>query len=199
MKYRILFLLAGLLLIFQTSRSQSGDPADFRNFPIVLSIQFHSLAMPFRDLKSNFRNIGVGLGTEVSLNGSHNWVQQFNIIWFRNSNTGNGLLFNTQISWKPYLISNSYGELKAGLGYQIAFRPTESFIENNGQWTSAGKKGKGMLAVLMGLSLGYHEYSEDVYLSPFVSYQAVFLKNYGKSIPLMSETLIQAGLSIHPN
>ena len=60
------------------------------------------------------------------------------------------------------------------------------------------QKGKGMLAVLMGLSLGYHEYSEDVYLSPFVSYQAVFLKNYSKSIPFMSETLIQAGLGIHP-
>jgi hypothetical protein len=199
MKNRNLILLAGLLLAFQTSWSQSENPARFRNFPIVLSIQFHSLAMPFRDLKSNFRNIGVGLGTEVSLNGSNNWVQQFNVIWFRNRNTGNGLLFNTQVSWRPYLISYSYGELKAGLGYQFAFRPTESFIEKNGEWTSAGKKGKGLFAVLAGLSMGYHEYSEEIYLSPFVSYQAVILKNYSKSIPFMSETLIQTGLSIHPN
>jgi hypothetical protein len=199
MKNRILFLLAGLLLIVQTTRSQSEDPASFRNFPIVISIQFHSLAMPFRDLKSNFRNIGVGLGTEVSLNGSHNWIQQFNVIWFRNRNTGNGLLFNTQVSWRPYLISNSYAELKAGVGYQVAFRPTESFKEINGKWTSTGKKGKNLFAVLAGISLGYHENSEELYSSPFVSYQAIFLKNYNKSIPFMSETLIQAGLSIHPN
>jgi hypothetical protein len=155
--------------------------------------------MPFRDLKSNLRNIGVGLGTEVSLNGSHNWVQQFNVIWFRNKNTGNGLILNTQVSWRPYLISNSYGEIKAGLGYQIASRPSESFMEKNGKWTSAGKKGKGMLAVLMGISLGYYELSENTSLSPFVSYQTIMLKNYNKSIPFMPETLIQCGLSIHPD
>lgn len=198
MKNRILILVAGLFLFVQLMRSQSESRAGFRNFPVVISIQFHSLAMPFRDLKSNFRNIGVGIGTEVSLSGSNNWVQQFNVIWFRNRNAGNGLLFNTQVSWRPYLIANSYGELKAGAGYQLAFRPTESFIEKNGKWTSAGKKGKGMLAVLAGLSLGYHEYSEEVYSAPFVSYQAIFLKNYSKSIPFMPETLIQSGLSIHP-
>lgn len=107
-------------------------------------------------------------------------------------------MLNTQVAWRPYLISNSYGEIKAGLGYQIAFRPTQSFIENNGKWTSVGKKGKGMLAVLAGLSLGYHEFSEEVYLSPFVSYQVIFLKDYSKSIPFMSESLIQAGVGIHP-
>ena len=199
MKNRIHILLAGLFLTLQPLQSQTEDPVDYRNFPVVISIQFHSLAMPFRDLKSNFRNIGVGLGTEVSLNGSHHWVQQLNVIWFRNRNTGNGLLLNTQVSWRPYLVSYSYGELKAGFGYQIAFRPTVSFTEQNGKWTSAGKKGKGMFAVLMGVSLGYHEYSKEVYLSPFVSYQAIILKKYSKSVPLMSETLIQAGLGIHPN
>lgn len=196
---RISFLIAGLFILIQSTRSQTKDPKEFRNFPIGISIQFHSLAMPFRDLKSNFRNIGVGLGTEVSLNGHHNWVQQFNIIWFRNRNAGNGLLFNTQVAWRPTLISNSYGELKAGLGYHVAFRPTESYVEKNGNWISAGKKGKGMFAFLTGLSLGYHEFSEEVYLSPHISYQAIFLKNYNKSIPFMSETLIQAGLAIHPN
>jgi hypothetical protein len=198
MKNRVFLLIAGLFFLFHTTWSQTEDARDFRNFPIVISIQFHSLAMPFRDLKSNFRNVGIGLGTEVSLNGYSNWVQQFNIIWFRNKNTGNGLLFNTQVAWRPYIYSYSYGEIKAGLGYQIAYRPTESFVENEGKWTSAGRKGKGMLAVLTGLSLGYHEYSQDVYLSPFVSYQVVFLKNYSKSIPFMPETLIQAGLGIHP-
>jgi hypothetical protein len=198
MKNRILILFTGLILLLQTTWSQTEDPGNYRNFPVIISIQFHSIAMPFRDLKSNFRNIGVGLGTEVSLNGSHHWVQQLNVIWFRNRNTGNGLLFNTQVSWRPYLISYSYGELKAGFGYQIAFRPTESFTEQNGKWTSAGKKGKGMFAVMMGLSLGYHEYSEELYVSPFVSYQAIILKNYSKSVPFMSETLIQTGLGIHP-
>jgi hypothetical protein len=194
---KILILFSGLFVITQANRAQSESQADFRNFPIVLSIQFHSLALPFRDLKSNFRNIGAGIGTEVSLNGSHTWLQQFNVIWFRNRNTGNGWLFNTQVSWRPYLISNSYGELKAGIGYQVAFRPTESFIENNGKWTTAGKKGKGLLAVLAGISLGYHDYSDKLYTSPFISYQAIFLNKYSKSIPLMTETLIQAGLSTH--
>lgn len=199
MKNRVLILIAGLFLLFQVTWSQTENPGDFRNFPVVISIQFHSLAMPFRDLKSNFRNIGIGLGTELSLNGYSNWIQQFNIIWFRNKNTGNGWLLNTQVAWRPCLFSDFYGEIKAGLGYQIASRPTESFVEKEGKWTSAGRKGKGMLAVLTGLSFGYQDYSREVYFSPFVSYQAIFLTNYSKSIPVMPETLIQAGVGIHPN
>jgi hypothetical protein len=198
MKNRILTLLAGLVLIIQTSRSQSIYHTDFRHLPIVISIQFHSLAMPFRDLKSNYRNIGVGLGTEIYLNNSYNWVQQLNVIWFRNRSAGNGLLFNTQVAWRPYLSSYSIGELQAGLGYQISFRPTESYVEKKGQWTSAGKKGKGMFAVLMGVSLGPDFYFEEAYLSTFVSYQSVFLLNYSKSVPVMSETLVQMGFGIHP-
>jgi hypothetical protein len=68
---------------------------------------------------------------------------------------GSGLLFSTQVAWRPYLFSDSFAEIKAGVGYHIAFRPTESFIQKEGAWKSVQKQGKGMLAIPVGVSLGY--------------------------------------------
>jgi len=169
----------------------------YRNFPIIITIQFHSLALPFKDLKSNFSNVGIGLGTEVSFNGQRDWVQQFTIALNRNQNIGNGLLLFTQTVWRPTIADQFYGEIKAGIGYNYSYRPVESYRPENGKWTSVGRKGKGMLALLGGVSAGYDNYSSSTYLSPFVSYQLMALKGYNKSIPIVPETLLQVGSRIH--
>lgn len=194
------FLLASLCLFWLPFKGISqGDKAkDYRNFPIVITIQFQAFAMPFKDFKSNFKNVGIGIGTEVSHSSYHDWVQKFDITWFRNKAMGSGLLFSSQVAWRPYLVSNSFTEIKAGVGYHIAFRPTESFIQKDGSWKPVQKQGKGMLAIPVGISIGYHNYQNGTFVSPFVGYQVMFLKNYNKSIPIVPMTFVQTGARIHP-
>lgn len=183
--------LAGSLL------AQSDTQKDYRNFPIIVMVQFHNLSMPFKDMKSNFSNIGFGLGTELSYNGKSNWVQQVSATWHHNKTVGNGVLIYSQAAWRPTIASGVYIELKAGAGYMYAFRPVESYKQYNGIWEATGNKGKGMFTLPVGISLGYQSYSTKTYISPFISYQFLLISGYNQSIPLVPETLIQVGSRIH--
>jgi hypothetical protein len=192
------FLLAGFCLTaFVCLKGQDKMNRSYRNFPVIITIQFHSLTLPFKDFKSNFSNVGIGVGTEVSFNGKQDWVQQFSIALNRNQNIGNGLLFSTQTVWRPTIGDHFYTELKAGVGYNYCFRPVESFRPDNGNWVSVGNKGKGMFTLLGGVSAGYDNYSSTTYASPFVSYQFMVLKGYNKSFPIVPETVLQVGSRIH--
>jgi hypothetical protein len=164
-----------------------------------VTLQFHNFSLPFGDMKTNFSNIGIGLGTELSYNGTQNGVQQVNAVWYHNKAMGNGLLFYTQAVWRPIFGSDVYGETKGGVGYLLSFRPTKSFKQVDGKWISAGRKAKGMLTIPVGISLGKNIYSSGNYFSPFVSYQFLLVKNYNKSIPVVPETLIQVGTRVHFN
>ena len=96
------FCLTGSLL------AQPDAQNDYRNFPIIVMVQFHNLSMPFKDMKSNFSNIGFGLGTELSYNGKSNWVQQFSATWHHNKTVGNGVLLYSQAVWRPNISSGAY-------------------------------------------------------------------------------------------
>ena len=196
MKKGLLFVAISLTISVCSSGQDKANRA-YRNFPIIITIQFHALALPFKDLKTNFSNVGIGVGTEVSFNGKQDWVQQFSISFNRNLNIGNGLLFSTQTVWRPTIVDHSYGEIKAGIGYSYCYRPVESYRLENGSWVSVGTKGKGMLTLLGGVSAGYDRYSSSTYMSPFVSYQFMVLMGYNKSIPVVPETLLQVGSRIH--
>lgn len=197
MKTAQLILTAALLLAANTF-VQAQETPGYTNFPIVISLQFQALTLPFKDLKGNFSNIGVGLGTEVSLNGKDDWVQQFNLIWFRNKATGNGLGLYTQCSWRPTIGSEFFTEVKGGLGYMMSFRPVESYKQIDNKWVSAGKKGNGMLTIPLGIGAGYHNRNSDIQISPFATYQFFLLSGYNKSIPIVPVTIMQAGCRIHP-
>jgi hypothetical protein len=194
MKRKIMGTLTACCLAFSLS-AQSDEP--YRNFPIVVSLQFHSLSVPFRNIKSNFSNIGLGVGTEVSLNDSNNWVQQVTFSWYHNKAVGNGLMFYTQATWRPTIGSNVYSELKAGAGYQYSFRPVESFKQVNGDWVSVGRKGKGMLMLPVGISVGSDFYTSTLNLSPFLNYQILLAMGYNKSVPAIPETQVQVGSRMH--
>ncbi len=178
-------------------KAQVHQPKQYRNFPLVVSMQFHSLTFPFKYVKSNFSNAGIGLGTEISLGSTHAWAQQFNFLWYRNKNAGNGIGFYTQSSWRPTIISPIYTEAKIGFGALYAFRPVKSFKQKNGQWVSAQHQGKWLPIIPIGISFGYNKFSRDTYIAPFVSYQLMLMVNYNKVLPVVPNTLIQIGSRIH--
>jgi hypothetical protein len=199
MQKRFFLLTLTCALLGNAGFSQQKTGKDFRNFPLILTLQFHSLSMPFKDLGSHFKNIGFGIGTEVSHNGNHDWVQQFGIIRYRNKAVGNGWLFSTTTAWRPYIGKPVYGEVRLGIGYQLASKPSHNWVQKDGKWISAGKKGKGMLAIPAGIAVGYHDYKDNkTYAAPFVGYQVNFLKGYSKDLPIVPQTLLQAGTGIHP-
>ena len=177
----------------------SFESTSHRNFPVILTLQFQNLALPFKNIRGNFNNIGLGVGTEVSLNGKNNWTQQIHAVWYHNKYMGNGLSLFTQPAWRQHFGAGIYGELKFGIGYLYAYRPIKSFKQVEGNWVSAGYKGKGLLMIPAGLTLGYNKYSATTYISPFASYQFVLVKGYNKSIPVIPQTFIQIGSRIHFN
>lgn len=199
MKTTVFSFLLYILLILQVCKGQIEGVKDYRNFPLVLSIQFHSLAMPFKDFKSNFKNVGFGIGTEISLNGSRNWVQQFDLIWVKNKGIGNALLFSSKAAWRPQVAGGLFTEVKAGVGYMLAKNPSKPYKQKNGEWIVSEKKRKGMLTVPVGIGMGYYQYSPNTFVSPFAGYQLLLVSGYNQTLPLVPQTLLQSGLRIHPN
>lgn len=186
----IYLLLAGAYGL----RGQEMRPGN-QNFPLVITLEFHSLSVPLKEMLANFSNIGIGIGTELYFNNNPEWGQRFSVVWIRNKQVGNGLLFYSQAFWRPAASGDAFGELKAGLGYMLARRPVESFQKVDGEWKSVGRRGKGMLTVPLGLGLGIHTFTADRQFTHQLGYQFLVLNNYNASVPIVPETLIQVGTS----
>lgn len=198
MQSRIISFVAALLLVSSAS-AQNETPRGYTNFPIIITLQFHALSLPFRNLKSNFKNVGIGLGTEVSHNGQQNWVTQMGVLWYHNRNVGNGFMPHIQTAWRPTLAGDVYTEVKAGVGYLISSRPAPAWKQVNGEWQTAGHKGKGMFTIPIGVSAGVNTWSGNTLAAPFVTYQFLLVTGYSTSIPIVPQTLIQTGVRVHLN
>jgi hypothetical protein len=192
----IFFVLLNILVSRANAQSET-QKRSYSNFPVVITLQFHSLAMPFNNFKGNFSNVGIGVGTEVSYNRKQSFTQQVQAVWYCNRTVGNGLLIFTQPSWRPALYKSLFGEVKAGVGYLYSFRPVDSYQQVNGEWVSVGHKGKGMLTIPLAVSLGYNSAFENISIAPFVSYQFMVMSGYNKSIPIVPQTFVQVGSRIH--
>jgi hypothetical protein len=193
-------LLAFSIAILLSTISHGQDVADsgneYRNFPIILSVQFQNFALPFKDLGSNFTHVGIGLGTEVSFNGKQNWVQQVQAGYYFNNEAGNGFFTYTQTVYRPTIVDHFYAEVKAGIGWHHVFHPVDAFVYENGNINHVAG-GKSQLIIPIGISLSYDDYSEKTYLSPFISYQVTPALFYNDDIPLSFYSLFEVGTRIH--
>jgi len=196
MKITVLFVCA-LFLAIQPNLSKAESGSENRSsFPIIVTLQFHSMSLPFRDTGSNFSNIGISIGTEYGIAGSKKWFQEISLGYYRNKAVGNGIMLYTQTAFNPEVLADSYAGLKAGVGYLYSFRPGESFHQVDGEWRSVGRQGKGMLMLPVGMSIGYNPAFKKGGVSPFMSYQFILVSGYNRSIPIVPYTLIQAGSKI---
>ncbi|WP_138993412.1 hypothetical protein [Larkinella sp. C7] len=190
----LMLVLTGLLPVY--AQQIPAPESVKRDWPLMVSLQFHSISMPFKDLKSTFSNVGFSLGTEVAYNRRGSLLQQVQLGFYRNRNAGNGLSVFTQTAYRPHF-GPVYAEVKAGLGYHFAFHPNTTLVFINGEWQSASQSGKGMLMVPVGLSIGYQGTKTKRLLEPFVSYQFFILQGYNPDVPLLPNQLIQIGSRIH--
>jgi hypothetical protein len=113
---KILIFSFVCLFITYFTEAQTNNEKKYRNFPLIAGAQFHSVSTPLKGLKTNFRNPGVLIGTEISFNKKGKWLQQLFTGWQQNNSTGSGFQLFTQTAWRPKIAGNFYTELKAGIG-----------------------------------------------------------------------------------
>jgi hypothetical protein len=177
--------------------AQKKTPNPYRNFPLLVGVQFHALSEPLKDSKSAFANLGFFAGTEVSLNGKSNWVQQLTVAWQHNKAAGNSLMVYTQTAWRPAIAAGIYSEIKLGVGRYFNQKPFDSYEQKDGVWKKNEHGGKWMTMIPVGISIGYQPKSPKTMISPFVTYQVYAAGKYNPSAPIITNQLIQAGSRIH--
>jgi len=197
------FLALLVLLAFATAHAQETDPnirRVYRNFPLVIGLQFQAIGLPFKNFKESFANPGIRIGTEVSLTGrqAQNWAQGFNFGWNYNKNAGNNIQVFTQTIYRPTIVSNFNTDVRIGIGMMRSLHPTDSFKQINGEWVNQGTAGKTMLMVPAGISVGYNGYSSSgTYVSPFINYEIMAAANYNRIVPVLPVSSFQVGTRIY--
>ncbi|MDF7815038.1 hypothetical protein [Hymenobacter sp. YC55] len=189
------FLALPLLVEGQVPPLPSAG-ALYRNWPVVVGLQFHTLAMPFSDGKSAFSNPGLSVGTEFRYNRRATLLQGLQAGYYHNRYAGNGLYAAPQLVYRPRF-GPLYAELRAGAGVLYAMQPGHSYELKDGSWQTNNQGGKLMLMLPVGLSLGYNGRQASPRISPFVSYQVFVLHGYNPAIPVVPNRLLQAGVRAH--
>lgn len=196
MKQIPVFIVFILLLDGQAGQGQTPQP--FHSWPIRVSLIFHNVTTPFRDMRSNFLHPGVGIGTEIKYNNRARWVQSLDVIWYRNKQMGNGLLAFTQVAWRPGRKDGIYGEIKAGVGYAYMWRPVPGMQLHSGSFTDAGKHGKHMLTAPAGFGIGWNNDPKRSWSNQLLGYQLLLSGPFNPSIPAIPQTIITLGSNINP-
>ena len=133
-KAMILVILPVIICKIDGLAQPGNSLSPYRKFPIVTGVQFQNFAMPFRDMGSNFTHPGIYLGSEVYYNQKESLFQQAVLGGYLNREIGNGIFLNTQIGYRPTILQNLYGEVKAGIGVLRVFHPSQAYKYENGEW-----------------------------------------------------------------
>lgn len=191
-------LIISLLILRCLSDCYAQETHDgYQNFPVVVSLQFHSFSMPFKRIGDHFKNVGIGLGTEISHSGgSQQWAQSIQVVWHRNKTMGNGIQLYTQAIYRPEITNDLFGEIKLGVGYQFLYRPVDAYRFKNGTWESVGRKGKGMWMFPVNIGAGTVVGGEPL-TTIALNYQWMILKGYNTDVPLFPQSTIILGSRSH--
>jgi hypothetical protein len=194
MKKAFLYLL--LTTSFTQAQSLGPTPKIKRmgNWPFTVQLYLHSLSMPLRDFPTSNANVGIGLGTEAAYNQRGTFIQTVQTGYYHNPYAGDGFFVQTQAGYRPH-IGPVYAEIKAGLGWHYSFHPNTTLQFREGSWQSAGRTGKGLLMVPVGLSVGYTRPASR--LVPFVGYQIFALSGYNPALPVVPNQFLQAGVHLY--
>jgi hypothetical protein len=194
-------LLPLLFLISFKAFSQQSETTDsaLMKLPIIVSANFQTIATPFHNLKNNFRNLGIKIGTEISYNKKRNILQSFNIGYYRNRLNGDGLYINSEFIYRPKIYKPIRMEIKLGPGLADVFLPTQPYEpDGNGNWRKATNYGKLALQVHGSIGIWYQSIAiNKIRISPFLQYEIVGIIGYNKSIPVLPTTMINIGCRIN--
>lgn len=190
----VLFMLAGLPLFLKAQSPQDAHAK--MKFPIIASVHFQNLSVPFADIKSHFSHPGFSVGTEMSLNTRKTLFQQLHAGATLNRELGNHFFVQTQFTYRQGFLKTLYAEARAGLGWQRSYHPVEALRFEGGQWISTAG-GRSQVTMPFSLSFGYRGDKENPNtVQPFVGYQLVPALFYNAVIPLNFYTMFHAGVRV---
>jgi hypothetical protein len=189
-------LLFGLLLLAKAGLPQNVPDSAKRKLPLVLGIQFHTLALPFSDLRSLPDDAGVRAGTEVSLNKRGTLLHAASLSWYHSANTGDALAVLAQAVYRPQIYRKLYAEIRAGAGLMQAFYPSEAYSVRNGAWSPEGRTGKLMAVLPFGAGAGLNGSARRFSFSPFLSYEIQAALNYNRTLPAVPHGVLIFGSKI---
>ena len=180
-----------------SQQSETTDPFLIK-LPFIVSVNFQTIATPFHNIKNNFRNPGIKIGTEMTYNKKRSILQSFNIGYYRNRLNGDGLYINSEFIYRPKIVKPIRLEIKLGPGLADTFLPTQPYEpDGNGNWYKATNYGKLALQVHGGLGIWYQSIAVNkMKISPFLQYEIVGIIAYNKSIPVLPTTMINIGCRI---
>lgn len=190
-----LFLVFVVLLTLHTEAQKNNEQPSFKKFPIIVGMQYHNFALPFWDLLGNFNHPGLTIGSEIPFNKRESLLQQVSVGGYLNREIGNGIYVSSQLVYRPKLIHNFFGEIKAGISYLRTYHPSQAYEFTNGDWKET-VGGKSQLGIPFDVGIGFTTTTDFAKLSPFVSYQVVPALFYNKTLPISLYTNIIFGLRI---
>ena len=194
---RLLTLVFYCLLYNCCIAQNRGYHNSYKSVSIVLGLQFHSFAMPFSDIESNFNHPGIFVSPETSYNKKETLFQQVTVGAYLNREIGNGIYLSTQFGYRPKILRGIYGEVKAGLSYLRVFHPTQAFRYLEGRWFET-TGGKSQLGIPIDFGFGYSISTSFGQLAPHVMYQVTPALFYNESIPVNFYTNLIFGLRVKP-
>ncbi len=162
---------------------------------LTAGFQFHSLGLPFKQVRENFKNLGLSIGTRYQWSKNGALVQDLQLSWLVNRKVGNSWNLYTQLGWQPRLFGAIHLGPQLGLGYSWLEHPVESFEQKNGEWIARGRSGKGVLSIPVGLSLRLAKQSSSS-IQPYLSYQMLIQRSYNQGIAFLPTTMLQIGSQI---
>ncbi len=193
---RTAMLLAFTVLLSLTGFSQENEPKrEYRKLSILGGIQCQNFALPFHDMESNFKHLGLFVGSEISYNQKGTLVQQATLGGYLNREIGNGFYVSTQFVYRQRILKNLHSELKAGLNYLRVFHPTQAYEYDNGTWKEV-IGGKSQLGFPLDIGFTYSFNTSFAELSPYISYQILPEFFYNKTLPLNIYTSYMIGLRV---
>jgi|GEM_PF-628614 len=202
MKVKILLLALMLAVGIPIVRAQQNSNAirAYRNFPIVVGVQFQSIGRPFKTFKANFANPGFRIGTEVSLTGrqKQDWAQAFTIGWNYNKHSGNSFVAFTQTIYRPVVVGDFLADIRLGIGLTRNMHPSGAWQQASGSLDNKGSWGKTMLLIPTGIGVGYNGYHSGTYFSPFATYEVLAAISCKHIIPVLPASSLQVGARLYP-
>ena len=197
MFYKTLFI--SVLCFITGSLMAQTSRADSSQIPLHVGLQFQNMAMPFKDLSSNFNHPGLYLGSEVSLNKKHSLVQELSVGYYINQSLGNGFWAATQLALRVQVMEQWQAGLKFGVGWLRAQHPVSTMTYEHGEWVTVNNA-KSQLLIPIGTQLKYR--NKGTSWQPFAEFEVTPALFYNEVVPLNIYSSLKIGASfqiIKPN
>ncbi len=163
------------------------------------------LAVGGQQYYAPIKNVSVGHWQPQVMGGVNRFINTGNTMsvtlrmtYNRNKYQGDALSWQTLFQYTPIVANHLELGVGMGLGYQLAFYPSQSQKWDGTNWTE-GKSVKGVWQIPLQLSLGYRglEVTRGTF-TPYIAYNTNFLFRYSPDLTPLPSAAFMMGVKFKP-